>query len=74
METIESLAKEMQSFLFVKSSVIEKAEKSKVTTKNNQDFKTLVLDWGDGKYDEDPNCVIQEIEWILSQELKTKNK
>jgi hypothetical protein len=65
--TILSLAQEMQSFIQVGKSTLDKAGESKITNKNNNDFKKLVRDWQNGVYDEDPAYVISEIEWILSR-------
>jgi hypothetical protein len=65
MFTIHDLATEMQSFVKVSPATLEKAKNSKITNKNNTDFAILLIDWQNGRYDEDPEYVIYEIEDIL---------
>jgi hypothetical protein len=66
MITIHDLLTEMQSFCTIAPEQLEKAQKSEITTKNNKTFRELSKGWVLGRYDEDPQAVVQEIETLLS--------
>jgi len=63
--TILALLTEMQSFVPVTPEALEKAKASKVHINNNDRFQDLVMAWINGDYDESPELVVQEIEFIL---------
>ena len=65
MTTIYSLLTEMQTWCSVSKDVLKRAKESNITTKNNAEFKKLVNDWSNGRYDEDPYAVTNEIEYLL---------
>jgi len=64
---ISDLLKEMATWFTPSKELIEKAETSNITTKNNKQFNQLVKGWSDGLFDEDPRLVMDEIEWILNK-------
>jgi len=69
MKTILSLVQEMQSFIKVAPSTLEKAENSNINTDNHNHFKKLVLGWSLGEFDEDPELVVAEMEILLQTEI-----
>jgi len=64
MVTAANLLREMQSFVQVSATLIEKAEQNKMDDRNPE-FATIVEGWSDGVYDEDPDYVVSEIESLL---------
>ncbi len=68
--SIHSLASEMQSFVKVDPTILAAAKASNITDANNTGMKKLVKAWSEGKYDEDPDYVISEIETLLAKEKK----
>jgi len=67
--TIFDLLTEMQSFTHVDEVVLKAAKKSKVSDKNsnypNNEFQEMVTDWKDGRYDEDPELLVQNLERLI---------
>jgi len=66
MTTAANLLREMQSFVSVESSLIAEAEKSGMNEENNSEFADIVEGWGEGRYDDDPNYVVDEISYLLN--------
>lgn len=56
---------ELQSFVRIDKGIIESARNSKISTQNNKEFQQLVDMWIEGKYDEDPNTLVNEIIYLL---------
>ena len=69
MKTILSLVQEMQSFIKVAPSTLEKAENSKIDNIKNKEFFDLVMHWQNGTYDEDPDTLLAEMEILLQTEI-----
>lgn len=59
------LLTEMQSFITVEPKLLAKAQSSEITDNNNSTFRTLVKDWTNGLYDEDPEMVVQAIRQLI---------
>jgi hypothetical protein len=51
--SLAELLGELQSFIDIDSSDIEKAVNSKITCSNNPRFRALLLGWEQGRYDND---------------------
>ena len=68
MVTIHSFLLELNSFVKVSEKDITKAEKSKIKTTNNPNFKNLVKGWENGRYDEDPQTLYFEVANLLDKE------
>ena len=62
--TLLDMFKEMNSFTPCKDYFM-KASHSYITTANNKEFKVLVMDWGEGVYDEDPDVLLREFIALL---------
>jgi len=65
MTTAANLLREMQSYVSVPEAEIQKAEKSGINSSNNMDFALIVEDWENGRYDEDPDYVVNEIIYLF---------
>ena len=66
MTTAANLLREMQTYILVPQSLIEEAEKSGINEENNSEFADIVEGWGEGRYDEDPDYVVDEISYLLN--------
>jgi hypothetical protein len=62
---IYQMLTELQTWFSPSQELLDKAEQSKITTKNNATFKRLVKDWETGMYDEDPDLIYNEITFLL---------
>jgi hypothetical protein len=56
---------ELQTWFNPSQELLNKAKQSKITTKNNNQFKQLVDGWMGGMFDEDPRLVYDEITFLL---------
>ena len=65
MTTAANLLREMQSFVSVSASDIKKAEESGINDENNSEFAEIVEGWCEGRYDEDPDYVVNEITYLF---------
>ena len=65
MITAESLLLEMQSFVNVPSTIIAEARTTGMNTDNSPEFAEIVEGWSEGRYDEDPDYVVTEIDQLL---------
>jgi hypothetical protein len=63
--TILGLMEELASVIDVDKISLYDAEKSKITTENNSAFKKLVSDWSNGKYDNDPEILFQNLQSLI---------
>lgn len=70
MTTIHSALQEMQSFVQVSKTTMDKAEDSLITTENNSTMRELWRDWGDGVYDNDPETLAQELANLLKKDYQ----
>ena len=66
MTTAFDLLQEMQTWVDVPESLLENAKKAKINESNNAEFATLLDDWCSGVYDNDPDQVVNEIEFIIN--------
>ena len=65
MTTAAALLNEMASFVNVDPRLIRNAERSGINEENSTEFRQIVEDWSEGVYDEDPDYVVSEIEFLL---------
>ena len=65
MLTLEDMLQEMQSFVEVDTTTMEKASRSVVTQDNSTELNNLILEWQEGAYDEDPELMVQALERLL---------
>jgi len=63
--TIYDMIAELNTWVKFSTADVQKAATSKITTKNNNAFRSLVKDWENGVYDEDPNTMASEILSLL---------
>lgn len=63
--TVHDLFEELQSFMEIEPIYLLHAAKSKVTNKNNPDFRVLLNDWTSGRYDNDPELLLQRLKKFL---------
>lgn len=63
--TAADLLRDMTDFVSVDPASIRKAEKLDIDERNSAAFRQVVEDWCEGRYDEDPDYVVTEIEEIL---------
>jgi len=59
--TLHDMLLEMGTWLSSTADELERAKKSGITNRNNKNLKSLVTAWEDGKYDEDPDILHQEL-------------
>lgn len=59
--TLNEMILELGTWVTFSEKQKAKALGSEITTKNNSKFRALVNDWCAGIYDEDPNCLAEEI-------------
>lgn len=64
--TIYQMLTELQTWFQPSQELLDKAKSSKITTKNNPQFKQLVNGWSEGLFDEDPRLAFDEIEYLLN--------
>ena len=57
---------EIGSFTTIDSVSLEKAKQSGINTSNSPKLKLLLNRWIKGMYDEDPDYLAQELEWLVS--------
>tara|TARA_R110001606_G_scaffold193553_2_gene341255 strand:+ start:243 stop:446 length:204 start_codon:yes stop_codon:yes gene_type:complete len=62
--TLLNLFQELNSFVDC-TPYFEAAAQSEVDISSNREFKQLVKDWGNGIYDEDPNCLVHQLSTLL---------
>ena len=65
MTTIHNMLTELQTWFNPTQELLNKAKQSKITTKNNKQFKQLVDGWMEGMFDEDPRLLYDEICFML---------
>ena len=63
--TATDLLSELQSFVTISDHVLSKAMNSNLTTRNSPTLRRLADEWNEGKFDEDPELLVQEIASIL---------
>jgi hypothetical protein len=64
---IHQMLDEMQTWFSPSQELLDKANQSKITTKNNNTFKQLVEGWEEGMFDENPRLIYDEITFLLEQ-------
>jgi hypothetical protein len=62
--TLLAMFQELNSFVEC-NEYFARAKASKITTKNNTNFASLVDDWGSGVYDESPELLVDEMSRLL---------
>jgi hypothetical protein len=62
--TLLAMFQELNSFVEC-NEYFARAKVSKITTKNNADFQSLVEAWGSGVYDESPELLVDELSRLL---------
>ena len=67
-KTIYDLYMELTMWINVSQELRDKAKSSNITSGNNRELKSLLNHWHRGAYDENPQDVIQEIEWIITNQ------
>ena len=63
--TIADMVDELSTWIKFSPEDKIKAKKSKIDTKSNKQFAKLVKDWQNGRYDEDPDAIGNEILELL---------
>ncbi len=56
---------ELSEWVTISPADVARAKASKITDKNNAEFRSLVKDWENGVYDEDPETLVSEILSLL---------
>ena len=64
--SLYDLMQEIKSFTPIDSVSLEKAKQSGIDTRNSRKLKLLLDRWIKGMYDEDPDYLAQELEWLVS--------
>jgi hypothetical protein len=64
--TLYELMQEIRTFANIDDAVLQKAKQSEINTSNNKKFKGLLREWVRGTYDEDPQYLAQELEWLVN--------
>jgi hypothetical protein len=64
--SLYELMQEIRSFTPVDLVSLEKAKQSGINTNNSPKLKLLLNRWVNGMYDEDPDYLAQELEWLVS--------
>jgi hypothetical protein len=59
--SIYSFLTELQSFVEIEASILDKAKASDINTGNNGTLKNLLIHWSRGTYDEDPQSLVDSI-------------
>lgn len=64
--TLADMYREMGTWFTITPEMIRKAEATGITSDNNPQLAELVDDWGSGMYDEDPDQIFNEIEYLIN--------
>jgi hypothetical protein len=64
--SLYDLMQEIRSFTPIDSVSLEKAKQSGINTRNSPKLKSLLNEWINGVYDEDPDYLAQELECLIS--------
>ena len=65
MTTAANLLREMASFVHVDPALIRNAERANINETNSAGFCEILEGWCEGRYDEDPEYVVDEISQLL---------
>jgi len=63
--TLYDLMIELQTWIKFNPEILKQAKLSKINKENNSEFANLLNDWIDGRYDEDPYYLANELENLL---------
>jgi len=66
--TLECMLLEMGTWISTSADQLARARTSGVTNKNNKNLKSLVTAWEDGRYDEDPEILHQELLHLIPRD------
>jgi len=66
MVTGADLLREMATWCNVNPKLIRDCEKVNLNDENSAGLRMIIEDWKDGRYDEDPEYVVTEIEELLN--------
>ena len=59
--TLSSMLLEMQTWVQIPKEIIQAAEASGITTRNSKELKSYVNSWTQGRYDEDPQLLVNAL-------------
>jgi hypothetical protein len=64
--SLYDLMQEIRTYTPIDPASLEKAKQSNITTTNSRELKNLLNGWMKGSYDEDPQYLAQELEWLVN--------
>jgi hypothetical protein len=67
--TILEILEELSALTKVDPKIIDRAKKSNITEKNHKGFKGAVKAWADGRYDNDPEVLVGNLDHFIQQRL-----
>jgi len=59
--TLSSMLLEMQTWCKIPAETVQAAETSGITTRNSKELKSYVNSWVQGRYDEDPQLLVNSL-------------
>ena len=63
--SLSSLLREMQTWITISPATLEAAELSGITTKNSEDLRYYLKAWVGGRYDEDPQSLVDSLIYLI---------
>ena len=70
--TLHSFLLEMGTWFNTPAETLQKAEAAVLTAQENKKLKSLMKDWQNGRYDECPEMLYNELLYILNQNGNSK--
>ena len=64
--SLYDLMQEIRTYAPIDPISLERAKQSNINTTNSRELKNLLNGWMKGSYDEDPQCLAQELEWLIN--------